>query len=80
MSFFQLSNQGAVTTASELNMSTTRSRLTELEAVHQRSDTENTQLRRDKMLLVDHVSNLQRKVNAPSYIFVYVFTLKQRPC
>ncbi len=46
----------------ELNSSTIRSRLAELEATHDNVTAENAQLRRDKMLLVDHVADLQRKV------------------
>ena len=64
--YLQLSHQGQVTTANELSTTTIRSRLAELEAMHGQSDSENTQLRRDKMLLVDHVANLQRQVSTIS--------------
>ena len=60
--FEQLSKQDHAKKAIELNSSTVRSRLAELESSHQNNETENAQLRRDKMLLVDHVADLQKKV------------------
>ncbi|XP_039255756.1 uncharacterized protein LOC120332555 [Styela clava] len=42
---------------------TVRSRLTELESRFARVDTENTQLRHDKQLLVEHVANIQRSLD-----------------
>ncbi|XP_074656380.1 uncharacterized protein LOC141909699 isoform X2 [Tubulanus polymorphus] len=58
----QLAKQEHLSTSTELNASTTRSRLNEIEALHQNAETENTQLRRDKMLLVDHVADLQKQI------------------
>ncbi len=62
----QLAKQEHFNTSAELSANTTRSRLNELEGVHQSTDAENTGLRRDKMLLVDHVSNLQKQVSSSS--------------
>ena len=58
-----MSKQEHAKKALELNSSTVRSRLAELESTHQNHETENAQLRRDKMLLVDHVADLQKKVS-----------------
>lgn len=67
-SFSQLAKQEHFNTSAELSANTTRSRLNELEGVHQSTDAENTNLRRDKMLLVDHVSNLQKQVRDDIFI------------
>ncbi|KAK2167062.1 hypothetical protein LSH36_32g09010 [Paralvinella palmiformis] len=58
----QLSKLEQLSTQEKLNANTTRSRLAELEVIHQRLETENSELRRDKMLLVDHVADLQNKL------------------
>ena len=46
----------------ELSLKTACSRLNEVEAQYKIIDTENSNLHRDKMLLVDHVADLQKKV------------------
>ncbi|XP_013381886.1 putative leucine-rich repeat-containing protein DDB_G0290503 [Lingula anatina] len=58
----QLSAQGSTLTSTELNASSTRSRLVELESVHRSTEDENAQLRRDKALLTDHTADLQRQL------------------
>ena len=73
---YQLAKQEHLNTSSELNASTTRSRLNELEGVHQNIESENTQLRRDKMLLVDHVSNLQKQVGRSCFKFNVLLSQK----
>ena len=59
-----MSKQEHAKKAVELNSSTVRSRLAELESTHQNHVTENAQLRRDKMLLVDNVADLQKRVRS----------------
>ncbi|XP_033108412.1 myosin-2-like [Anneissia japonica] len=59
----QLSKQEHLNTTSTLGHNTTKSRLAELEGRHGGLEQENTALRRDKMLLVDHVSDLQRQLS-----------------
>ena len=58
-------------TSAQLKQSTISSRLAELELKQQNADTDNAELRRDKILLVDHVTELQKKVNicSPSHIY-----------
>ena len=58
-----LAQQEQLTTSTELNASTTKSKLVELEGLHTSTESENNQLRRDKMLLVDHVAEMQKKVD-----------------
>ncbi len=59
----QLDKQKNVTKGLELNTATLRSRLAEVESAQQNQESENSQLRRDKMLLVDHVADLQKRVS-----------------
>ena len=47
----------------EQKASAAESRIRELEALHRASEDEVTQLKRDKVLLVEHVADLQKKVN-----------------
>ncbi|XP_064652760.1 ELKS/Rab6-interacting/CAST family member 1-like isoform X2 [Lineus longissimus] len=58
----QLAKQEQIATSTEFNASSTRSRLAEVENAHHGTETENSQLRRDKMLLVDHVADLQKQL------------------
>nr|XP_022293000.1 golgin subfamily A member 5-like isoform X1 [Crassostrea virginica]XP_022293010.1 golgin subfamily A member 5-like isoform X1 [Crassostrea virginica]XP_022293019.1 golgin subfamily A member 5-like isoform X1 [Crassostrea virginica] len=58
----QLSKYESVSTTRDLELNTSRSRVAELESLHSSVDKENMQLRKDKVLLVDHVSELQRKL------------------
>ncbi|XP_022091153.1 paramyosin-like [Acanthaster planci] len=58
----QLAKQEQEHVTSNLSQNTLRSRLAELEGRLSGVEVENTQLRRDKMLLVDHVSELQKQV------------------
>lgn len=60
---FQLAETERLASTSELNASATRSRLVELENLHQNTEEENAKLRRDKALLVDHTSGLQKQVS-----------------
>lgn len=53
----------SVTTQQELKLNTARSRVTELTSMHEYLEKENTQLRKDKSLLVDHVADIQKKVS-----------------
>lgn len=59
----QVGKQEHAKKAVELNSSTIRSRLAELESSHENHETDNAHLRRDKMLLVDHVADLQKRVS-----------------
>ncbi|XP_033727211.1 LOW QUALITY PROTEIN: filamin A-interacting protein 1-like [Pecten maximus] len=54
--------QEAVATSLDLSVNTSRSRITELENYQAGIEHENAQLRKDKTLLVDHVSDLQHKL------------------
>lgn len=58
----KLSKYESVSTTRDLELNTSRSRVAELESLHSSVDKENMQLRKDKVLLVDHVSELQRKI------------------
>lgn len=58
----QLSQKETSLSAAELKVNKLQSRINELEGLHQGSDAEVAQLRRDKILLVDHVAELQKKV------------------
>ncbi|XP_054754992.2 intraflagellar transport protein 74 homolog [Lytechinus pictus] len=58
----QLSKQDERQTHNILTHNTTKSRLAELEGRQGGVEQENAQLRRDKMLLVDHVSDLQKQL------------------
>ncbi|XP_021377507.1 ELKS/Rab6-interacting/CAST family member 1-like isoform X2 [Mizuhopecten yessoensis] len=58
----KLVKQEAVATSLDLSVNTSRSRITELESYQSGVEHENAQLRKDKTLLVDHVSDLQRKL------------------
>ncbi|XP_062573134.1 ELKS/Rab6-interacting/CAST family member 1-like [Saccostrea cucullata] len=58
----QLTKYESLSTTRELEVNTSRSRVAELESLHSSVDKENMQLRKDKVLLVDHVSELQRKL------------------
>ena len=52
----------SLTTQQELKLNTAKSRVTELSGMHEHLEKENTQLRKDKALLVDHVNDVQKKV------------------
>ena len=52
-----------MTTQQDLQLNTARSRVTEITSMHGHLETEVTQLRKDKALLVDHVADLQQKVS-----------------
>ena len=62
LTIFQLVKQETLNNTSTLSHNTTRSKLAELEARYEATEHENAQLRRDKMLLVDHVADLQKQV------------------
>ncbi|KAJ8020471.1 hypothetical protein HOLleu_40070 [Holothuria leucospilota] len=57
-----LTKQEQRSTHLSLEHNTTKSKVAEMEARLSSVENENTQLRRDKMLLVDHVSELQKQV------------------
>ncbi|CAL1533196.1 unnamed protein product [Lymnaea stagnalis] len=59
----QLTNEQTTHKRTDLQVNTMRSRLTESEGMHSVIDSENTQLRKDKILLVDHVAELQKKLD-----------------
>lgn len=58
----QVSFKESVTTQHELQLNTARSRVTELTGMHETLERENNQLRKDKSLLVDHVADVQKKL------------------
>lgn len=58
----QISLKDSTTTQQELQLNTARSRVTELTGIHEMTERENNQLRKDKSLLVDHVADLQKKL------------------
>uniref|UniRef100_A0A0B7AFD6 Uncharacterized protein n=1 Tax=Arion vulgaris TaxID=1028688 RepID=A0A0B7AFD6_9EUPU len=57
----QLTNEGTSSKKSEHELSTIRSHLKEVEEMNRIVDSENAQLRKDKVLLVDHVAELHKK-------------------
>jgi len=59
----KLSDQENLTKSTELSLLTTKGRLNEQESNNSKLDDELNSLRRDKNLLVDHVSELQKKVD-----------------
>lgn len=63
---FQLDKQKHANKGLELNSATNRSRLAEAETLREKSETECSQLRRDKLLLVDHVADLQKQASRSS--------------
>lgn len=58
----QLTNQESTSKTVELSFNTAKSRMVELEGMRSATESENSQLRKDKILLVDHVADLQRKM------------------
>ncbi|XP_055996073.1 ELKS/Rab6-interacting/CAST family member 1-like isoform X2 [Ostrea edulis] len=58
----KMTKNESISMTHELELNTCRSRVAELENLHSSVDKENLQLRKDKVLLVDHVSELQRKL------------------
>ncbi|XP_045216579.2 ELKS/Rab6-interacting/CAST family member 1-like isoform X2 [Mercenaria mercenaria] len=78
----QLTFKDSVTTQHELQLNTARSRVTELSSMHEHLEKENTHLRKDKSLLVDHVAELQKKMEMKNEEVVnlrsQVFSLEQR--
>ncbi|KAL4227958.1 hypothetical protein ACF0H5_013396 [Mactra antiquata] len=58
----QVTFKESVTTQQELQLNTARSRVTELSNMHEHLEKENTQLKKDKSLLVDHVAEVQQKL------------------
>ncbi|ESO86092.1 hypothetical protein LOTGIDRAFT_129830 [Lottia gigantea] len=63
----QLTKQENLSRTMESELSSTKLRLAEIESMHQVSETENGQLRKDKILLVDHVAELQRKIETKDH-------------
>ncbi|CAG5136780.1 unnamed protein product [Candidula unifasciata] len=57
----QLTNEGTSSKQSELQLNTIKSRLRETEEMYKVIESENSQLRRDKALLIDHVAELHKK-------------------
>ncbi|BFZ11229.1 hypothetical protein BsWGS_14268 [Bradybaena similaris] len=57
----QLTNEGTSSKQSELQLNTIKSRLREAEEMHKVIESENSQLRKDKVLLIDHVAELHNK-------------------
>ncbi|RUS70187.1 hypothetical protein EGW08_022049 [Elysia chlorotica] len=58
----QLTNQESSSKTVELSFNTAKSRMVELEGMRSATESENAQLRKDKTLLVDHVADVQRKM------------------
>ncbi|KAH9513670.1 hypothetical protein Btru_041774 [Bulinus truncatus] len=58
----QLTNEESTHKKSDLQVNTLKSRLTESEGMRNVIDAENEQLKKDKILLVDHVAEIQRKL------------------
>ncbi|GFO26262.1 paramyosin-like isoform x2 [Plakobranchus ocellatus] len=58
----QLTSQESSSKTVELSFNTAKSRMVELEGMRSAVEAENAQLRKDKTLLVDHVADLQRKM------------------
>ena len=58
----QLTRTESTSTSQDLQMKTLKSRVSELESFQQSVEKECDQLRKDKLLLIDHVSEIQRKV------------------
>ncbi|XP_070209611.1 paramyosin-like isoform X3 [Littorina saxatilis] len=58
----QLTNKEVYGNQTELKVNTLQSKVNELEALHQSSEADITQLKRDKVLLVEHVADLQKKI------------------
>ncbi|XP_059155882.1 myosin-6-like isoform X2 [Physella acuta] len=58
----QLTNEQMTHKKTELHLNTFKSRLTETEGMHGVLESETDQLRKDKSLLVDHIAELQRKI------------------
>ena len=62
--FLQLTQTESTSTSQELQVKTLKSRVSELESFQTTVEKECEQLRKDKLLLVDHVSEIQRKVGS----------------
>ncbi|XP_052797276.1 ELKS/Rab6-interacting/CAST family member 1-like isoform X2 [Mya arenaria] len=60
----QLSFKESTSTQQELQLNTARSRVTEISSMHEALEKENTHLRKDKALLVDHVADIQKKLES----------------
>ncbi|XP_052281601.1 ELKS/Rab6-interacting/CAST family member 1-like isoform X2 [Dreissena polymorpha] len=60
----QMTTKESASTQVELQLNTARSRVTELTSMHSHLEKDNTQLRKDKSLLVDHVADLQKKLES----------------
>ncbi|XP_050409541.1 golgin subfamily A member 6-like protein 22 isoform X2 [Patella vulgata] len=58
----QLTKQEKLSGSVEIQLNSTKLNLSETESLHQAAESENNQLRKDKMLLVDHVADLQRQI------------------
>ena len=76
----QLSKQDERHTHNTLTHNTTKSRLAELEGRQGGAEQENAQLRRDKMLLVDHVSDLQKQVATDYLIYTQIIIFSESNC
>ncbi|CAH1772500.1 unnamed protein product [Owenia fusiformis] len=78
----QLSKAESLNSSIQLNQSSTQSRLAEVQGVHSVTESENTSLRRDKMLLVDHVSELTKQVQDKEQEILrlrnHIFTLENK--
>lgn len=70
----QLTNKESVCHTAELRASTNQSRISELESLHHATEAEVTQLKRDKVLLVEHVADLQRKIEDKDHQIVELRT------
>ena len=66
----------SVTTQQELQLNTARSRVTEITSMHESTERENNQLRKDKSLLVDHVAEIQKKVSIMGPDMQFAFYVK----
>ncbi|KAK7475895.1 hypothetical protein BaRGS_00032863 [Batillaria attramentaria] len=58
----QLTNKETACSTAERRLNTNQSRITELEGLQKATEAEVTQLKRDKVLLVEHVADLQKKI------------------
>ena len=59
----QLTNKEMASNKVEQKANAAQSRISELEALYRASEEEVVQLKRDKVLLVEHVADLQKKVS-----------------
>lgn len=78
----QVSFKESVATQHDLQLNTARSRVKELSSMHEHLEKDNIQLRKDKSLLVDHVADIQKKLELKNEEVVnlrsQVLSLEQR--